>query len=231
MLQTLRVQLLQHSLQEKHSRLLQTLGLTTPPPLSTSMLKPHTMSHLSLLSPHPTGKADAEHDTQLMQSCLARHEAMLVSLLHQLSHLMMVLTLQGKGGAVALLLSNTHCLYSKQIGISASQDQEQTWREQRRWWQSRAGLRPAPLLWSHLLQVRAGRQARAGLISKTGRAGLRPAPLPSAHQVGPTSGLAASHYSVSQLTFAICDPTVSCSAPVHVCVSITLIIQCLHGQH
>ena len=218
MLQTLRVQLLQHSLQEKHSRLLQTLGLTTPHPSSTSTLKPHTKSHLSLLSPHPTGKADAEHDTQLMQSCLARHEAMLASLLHQLSHLMMVLTLQGKGGAVAWLLSNTHCLYSKQIGISASQDQEQTWREQRRWWQGRAGLRPAPLLWSHLLPVRAGRQARAGLISKTGRAGLCPAPLPSAHQVGPTSGLAASHYSVSQLTFAICDPTVSCSAPVHVCV-------------
>ena len=111
-----------------------------------------------------------------------------------------------------------HPLPVQQVGISASQDQEQSWREQRRWWQSRAGLRPAPLLWSHLLQVRAGRQARAGLISKTGRAGLRPAPLPSAHQVGPTSGLAASHYSVSQLTFAICDPTVSCSAPVHVCV-------------
>ena len=213
------MQCLQYSLQEKHSRLLQTLGLTRRPPSSTSTLQPHTMPHLSLLSPLlPTGKADAQHNAQLMQSCLARHEAMLASALHQLSHLMVVLSQQGQGGSVVLLLSNTHCLYSKQIGISASQGQEQTWREQRRWWQSRAGLRPAPLLWSHLLQVRAGRQARAGLISKTGRAGLRPAPLPSAHQVGPTSGLAASHYSVSQLTFAICDPTVSCSAAVHVCV-------------
>ncbi len=200
MLQTLRVQFLQHSLQEKHSRLLQSLGLTRRPPSSTSMLKPHNMPHLSLLSPQPTGKADAEHDAQLMQSCLARHEAMLASALHQLSHLMVVLSQQGQGGAVALLLLKTHCLYSKQIGISASQDQQQTQREQRRWWQSNARLVRAPLLWSQLLQVRAGRQARAGLISRTGMAGLHPAPLPSAHQVGPTCRLTVSHYGVSQLT-------------------------------
>jgi hypothetical protein len=111
--QTLRVQFLQHSLQEKHSRLLQSLGLTTPPPSSTSTLKPHTMPHLSLVNPQPTGKADAERDAQLMQSCLARHKAMPASALHQLSHPMVALSLQGKGGAVALLLLNTHCLYSK----------------------------------------------------------------------------------------------------------------------
>ena len=124
MLQTLRLQFLQHSLQATHSRLLQTLGLTSP-------LMPHIMPHLSLLNPYPTGKADAEHNTQLMQSCLARRQAMLASALHQLRHLMVALSLQGKGGAVALLLLNTH-RYRKQFGISASQEQQQAWRGQRR---------------------------------------------------------------------------------------------------
>jgi hypothetical protein len=154
-LQTLRVQFLQHSLQEKHSRLLQTLGPIRRPPSSTGPLKPHTMPHLSLLNQQPTGKADAEHDAQLSQSCLARHEAMLASALHHLMHLMMALSQQGRAGAVALLLLNTHCLYSKQVGTSASQEQQQMWREQRRSWQSSAGLVLAPMLWSQLLQVRA----------------------------------------------------------------------------
>jgi len=215
------VQFLQHSLQEKHSRLLQTLGLTSP-------LKPHITPHLSLLNLQPTGKADAEHDAQLVQSCLARHEAMPASALHQLSHLTMALSLQCKGGAAALLLLKTHCLYSKQIGISASQDQQQTQREQRRWWQSNARLVRAPLLWSQLLQVKAGRQARAGLISKTGKAGLHPAPLPSAHQVGPTCRLTVSHYGISQLTpWCLWSYSIMLSvACMHPCmfVSITLVI-------